>query len=97
MKVYSDLTNEVASGGGYATGGNTLGGRTSAFSTLDATLDATDIQWTSATFTCAYAAVYETTGGKIRAIYDLGGSKTVTNGTLTLVWNTSGLLSVTSV
>jgi len=93
MVTYSDITNEVPNGSGYTTGGATLAGRSSAFVATDAKLDATDISWSSASFSCRYAVLYETTGGKIRAIFDLG-DQTVNSGTLTLIWNASGILSV---
>jgi len=41
-------------------------------------LDATDVAWAASSFTARYAVVYETTGGKIRAIYDFGADYTVT-------------------
>jgi hypothetical protein len=93
MVTYSDITNEVPNGSGYTTAGATLAGRSSAFVSSDAKLDATDISWTTASFSCRYAVLYETTGGKIRAIFDLG-DQTVNSGTLTLIWNASGILSV---
>jgi hypothetical protein len=95
ISTYAGITTEVV-GAGYTATGATLAGRASAYTGTDAWIDATDTSWTSATFTATHAVVYETAGGLIRAIYDLGGSKTVTTGTFTLVWNASGLLTVTS-
>jgi hypothetical protein len=92
--LYADLTNEVV-GTGYTAGGATLAGRAIAYvDTTNANIDATDVQWTTATFIARYAVVYETTGGKIRAIYDFGADKTVTGGTFTIQWSASGLMKV---
>ena len=63
--------------------------------TTNAMLDATDVAWTTATFAAArFVAVYETTGGLIRAIYDFGADKSVTTGTFTVEWNASGLIKI---
>jgi hypothetical protein len=93
MTTYASITNEVPNGSGYTTGGAELLGRSSAYVGNDAKFDATDLAWSSASFSCRYAVLYETTGGKIRGIYDLG-DQTVNSGTLTLLWNTSGILTV---
>ena len=97
--LYANLTNEVASSAWYTTGGNAVtksawGAGSGYVDTTNAMLDATDVQWTGATFTARYAAVYETTGGKIRAIYDFAADKTVTGGTFTIQWSANGLIKI---
>lgn len=59
-----DVTNEVASGGGYTTGGKTL---TTVTVGLDSTghfayVDADDVVWTTATFTTRRGVLYKYTG-----------------------------------
>ncbi len=93
--LYSACTNEVASGGGYTTAGETLTGRAVAYiETTNARIDADDTPWTSATFTARYAVVYETATSKIRAVYDFLADKSVTGGTFTIQWNASGLCKI---
>lgn len=84
------------SGTGYTAGGATLAGRTGAYiDTTNYKFDATDTAWTSATIAdIRYAVVYETTGGLIRWVYDLGADYSVTAGTFTLTWNSDGLVNV---
>ena len=79
-------TNEVsASNTGYTTTGNTLSGQAVASSTAVASVDFSDTSWSSATFTAAFAAIYnDTNSDKICVILDFGGNKTATNGTFTI-------------
>ena len=81
--VYS-ATNEVSSAGGsnYTTTGNTLTGNAVAYSTAVASCDFADTEWTSATITAAYGAIYnDTQGDKLCVVLDFSGSKSCTNGT----------------
>lgn len=97
--LYTDLTNEVV-GTGYTAGGKSVtkaawNGGSGYVDTTNAMLDATDVAWTGATFAnVRYVAVYETTGNKIRAIYDFGADKSVTTGTFTVQWSASGLIKI---
>lgn len=94
--VYGDLTNEVV-GTGYVAGGKEVTGRTSAYSTNDAVLDATaDIAWPASTFAdVKYIAVYSNGATKsIRAIMELATPQSVTSGTFTIQWNASGIIKV---
>jgi len=99
QSIYSACTNECA-GTGYTTGGQVLT-TTSAYSSSDAVLDAADSAWTAASFTGArYAVVYVKSGAtadKIRAIFDFGSDASVTSGTMTIMWNASGLIKVSSI
>jgi len=100
--TYADILadgNEVV-GTGYTAGGAAVsksawGAGSGYTGTTNAMLDATNVAWTTATFVdVRYVAVYETTGGLIRAIYDFGADKSVTTGTFTVEWNDSGLLKI---
>ena len=95
ISTYAACTNEVI-GTGYTAGGATIAGRVAAYiDTTNTNIDATDVTWTTATIAGIwYAVVYETTGGLIRAVYDLGATYSVTNGQFTLSWNASGLFKV---
>ncbi len=76
-------TNEVsASGTGYTTTGNTLTGNAVAYATAVASCDFADTQWDDATFTAAYAALYnDDQSDKLCVVLDFSGSKTATAGT----------------
>lgn len=102
---YTDITaatsDEVASGGGYTTGGNTLAtyasGPNNATPTVitgtGAWIDwSVDPVWTSATFTTSGCFIYDNTHANklLLAVYDFGGDKTVTAGTLTLTLPAAG-------
>ena len=81
--VYS-ATNEVSSAGGtnYTTTGNTLTGNAVAYSTAVASCDFADTEWTSATITAAYGAIYnDDVSDKLCVVLDFSGSKSCTNGT----------------
>lgn len=97
---FSDLTNEVAAGGGYTAGGNAM---TSKVVTQDNTndlayFDADDASWPSATFTARYAIIYKSTGtpstSPLIAVIDLGGNKSPSGDTLTIQWATAGVLKI---
>lgn len=97
---YSDLTNEVANGNGYTTGGATL---TSVTVTEDDTndrayLDAADLTWSSSTITARGAVLYKdttvTTTSPLIAYFDFGVDKSSNAGDFTIQWNASGILEV---
>lgn len=96
---YTDITaatsDEVASGGGYTTGGVTLATYASgpnnatptAITGTGAWLDwSTDPSWSSATFTASGCFIYDDTHANklIVGIWDFGGDKTVSAGTFTV-------------
>ena len=96
-ELYSSLTGEVSdSGTGYTTGGIAVtAGKTSGYvDTTNARLDADDLTLASASFTTRYGVLYNTSNSKIRAIFDWGGDKVVTTGTISILWNSDGLLKV---
>jgi len=100
QSLYSACTSEVSSSGtGYVTGGNTLtrlawGAGSGYVDTNNAYIDASDLSWTAASFTCRYAVVYNTSTSRIRAVFDFGSDQTVTSGTFTIVWNAAGLVKI---
>ena len=97
---HSDITNELAAAGNYSTGGEIMTTTTVGATARVTTFDATDTQWTSASFTARYAVIYDYTGGSsatnaLVGYIDFGEDKTVENGTFKLAWNGSGILTVT--
>jgi hypothetical protein len=83
--------SEVASGGGYTTGGNTLSvSQVPTSTSTTAWLDFTDTTWTTATITANGAMIYNFTqggtAGKAVAILAFGGDKTSTAGDFTIVF-----------
>jgi hypothetical protein len=99
---YDDLTNEVANGNGYTTGGATLGSKTQTYTTGTGVtkFDAADSSWTSATFTFRYAAVYVATGNsatsRLIGYVDFGENITIVSGTVTIPWAATGLFTFTN-
>lgn len=88
------VANEV-SGTGYTAGGVALAGKavTQAATTK---FDANDSQWTSASFTAAFAVIYDDdlANDDLIACIDFGGDQTVTNGTFTIQWHTDGIITL---
>jgi len=87
-------TNELATAGGYTQGGAALAGKavTEAATTK---WDATDLAWTSATFTAYNAVIYDITAGNdLICSIAFGGAKTVTAGTFTLQWDAAGIITL---
>jgi len=85
-------SNEVASGGGYTTGGVALANSTVGVSGTTAYVDFDDPEWTSASFTARGALIYNdtTTGDKSIAVLDFGGDFTVSSGTFRIVFPAAG-------
>ena len=79
-------TNEVsASNTGYTTAGKVLAGQAVASGTAVASVDFTDSTLNNATFTAAFAAIYnDTNADKLCVVLDFGGNKTATNGTFSI-------------
>jgi hypothetical protein len=91
--VYT-TSNEIT-GTGYTAGGNTLvisvsptsGNNTSGIPTAYVSFN--NSTWTSATFTCRGALIYNSTqGNKSVAVLDFGADKTVTNDTFQIIFPT---------
>ena len=78
------VTNEQSSAGGsnYTAGGNDLGTNAVVSTTAVASCDFADSEWTAATISVAFGALYdETASNKLCVILDFSGTKTCTNGT----------------
>jgi hypothetical protein len=81
-------TNEVSSSGtNYTATGNTLTGNAVASGTAVASCDFSDTEWTSASFTAAFAAIYnDDQGDKLCVVLDFSGSKTASSGTFKITF-----------
>jgi hypothetical protein len=98
---YSDLTNEVAAGGGYTTGGAALSTKSTSYDsgTNETRLIAGNTQWTASTITARYAAVYKDTGtgstSPLMGYVDFGGDVSTSSGTFEIDWDaTLGVLYI---
>lgn len=86
-------TAELASTGGYTTGGASL--TTKAVTEAGATgvFDADDAAWSSATFSTYFAVIYDNTPcNTLICAIDFGGVQTVTAGTFTVQFASSGIV-----
>jgi hypothetical protein len=96
---FNDVTSEI-SGTGYTTGGQTLTSTTVTSSSNVVSLDAADASWTSASFTARYAVVRKDTGNSstspLIAYVDFGGDETVSSGTFSIVWDSTGVATITT-
>ena len=84
-------TNEVSSGGGSNYAVKTLTNNGVASGTAVASVDFANVTWSSATFTAAYAAIYnsdtvDSTANRLVVVLDFGGAKTATNGDFTITF-----------
>ena len=78
-------TNEVSSSGSSNYERKALSSQAVASSTAVASVDFADSTWASATFTAAFAAIYnDDKSDKLCVVLDFGGNKTATNGTFTV-------------
>lgn len=94
-----DLSNEVANGSGYTTGGATLGSKTWTVSSLVSTFDAADTTWSNLTKTHRYLVLLDDTpttpADPLVGWVDSGGDQSNAGTDLTYVWNASGIFSFT--
>ena len=84
-------TNEVSSGGGSNYSVKTLTNNGVVSSTVVASVDFANVSYSSATFTAAYAAIYnsdtvDSVANRLVVVLDFGGDKTATNGTFTITF-----------
>lgn len=98
----SDVTDEVANGNGYTTGGQALAGKAVAVDNTNdrATFDATDPVWSSATITARGAVIYKARGGASSAdelicYIDFGSDVSSTNANFTVQFDSAGILALT--
>jgi hypothetical protein len=91
--------NEVTDGTNWDTAGEPLTGVTSAFTTNVYKFDATDTPQSGASCTLANVygcLVYDDTVSDLGVSYHyFGGAQSVTGGTFTIVWNSSGIFTLT--
>jgi hypothetical protein len=98
---YRDVTNEVANGNGYTTGGASLSGITV---TRDLTndlgkWDATDVTWANSTITARGAILYRSdpsdqTTNWLICYFDFTTDKSSSSGDFTIQWNANGILNL---
>ena len=80
-------TNEVSSAGSSNYVRKALGSQAVAASTATTSVDFADVTWSSATFTAAFAAIYnDDKSDKLCVVLDFGGTKTATNGDFTITF-----------
>ena len=87
--AYGNLgSDELGSGSGYTTGGNTLVSITPVADGTTAICDFDNTTWSAATFTTSGALIYNdtATGNPAVAVLNFGGAKTSTAGTFTIVF-----------
>jgi hypothetical protein len=88
-------TNEVATGSGYTQGGKTAT-QTLSQSTTHVKLKLSALSWTSASFTAYGCDLHDTTftgtTPLVLAYLSFGGAQTVTSGTLTVTFSTTGAI-----
>ena len=81
----ADNTNEVSSAGSSNYVRKALTSQAVAASTATSSVDFADVTWSSATFSAAFAAIYnDDQGDKLCVVLDFGGTKTATNGDFTV-------------
>mgnify|MGYP003642206644 FL=1 len=86
-----DATGEVSTGGGSNYSVKTLANQAVASTTAVASVDFDNVTWNSATFTAAFAAIYNSTtvdglANRLVVVLDFGGDKTATNGDFTIAF-----------
>ena len=85
--AYLTAQEVSANNTGYTTAGKVLAGQAVVSTGAVATVDFTDSSLANATFTAAFAAIYnDTNADKLCVVLDFGGNKTATNGTFTIAF-----------
>ena len=78
-------TDEVSSAGSSNYVRKTLGSQAVVATTATTSVDFGDVTWSSATFSAAFAAIYnDDKSDKLCVVLDFGGTKTATNGDFTI-------------
>ena len=78
-------TNEVSSAGRSNYARKDLASQAVVASTATSSVDFADVTWSSATFSAAFAAIYnDDKSDKLCVVLDFGGTKTATNGDFTV-------------
>lgn len=95
--VLTDVNSNEITGTGYTANGTTL---TSLAVTQDGTnhwakWTADNAVWSSATFSAAFAVIYDSTAtSNLIACIDFGGTKSVSGGTFTIQWAGGGIIQL---
>ncbi len=94
---YNDVTNEIANGGGYTTGGQTLTSTELTISSGVLIYDAADLSWASSTIANAMAAIVKFSRGgassadELVLLSDFVTAVNTTAGTLAVQWAAGGV------
>jgi len=97
---FDDITNQVANGNGYTTGGATLAGVTVTVDNTDdeGVFDANDVTWSSSTITARGAVIYKDTGtastSPLICYVDFGSDFSSASGNFTITWNAEGIINL---
>jgi hypothetical protein len=87
-------TNQEVTGTGYTAGGNTLTGATVRSSGTTAYVSFDNTTWSSASFTCRGALIYNSSkANRSIAVLNFGSDKIVANGTLTIEFPSNDVTS----
>ena len=94
--TYAAISGSEMSGTGYSTGGTALSGQSVSSALGTTTFTGSNTAWGSAASFTAYGAVlYDVTdSNSLICWFDFGGGKTVSNGTFTIQWNASGIITL---
>ena len=81
----AESTNEVSSAGSSNYARKDLTSQAVVATTATTSVDFADVTWSSATFSAAFAAIYnDDKSDKLCVVLDFGGTKTATNGDFTI-------------
>lgn len=96
----ADVTNEVANGNGYTTGGAEITNKAVTADNTDneGVFDGDDVTWTSSTITARGAVIYKSTGvaaNDLLVCYlDFGSDQSSSAGDFTIQWNAEGIVNL---
>lgn len=96
----SDVVANEITGTGYTAGGTTIGSIAIGIASNIVTITGANASWPAATFSCNYAALYDSTPATdatrpLIGYVDFGGAQSPSAGTLSVTWNASGIGTVT--
>jgi hypothetical protein len=98
----SDVTNEIAAGGGYTAGGAAITGMTITYDATTNTLkiDGGDVTWDPSTITARFIVVYDDTPATaatkpLICFVDLGQDVSSNAAPFTVQWNAAGIATLT--
>jgi len=98
---HNDVTNEVANGNGYTTGGAALASPTivNTLNVVKLAAEATTV-WAASTITARRAVVYDTTPGSTSTNpllfwVDFGADVSSVSGSFTITWDAAGMATIT--